>query len=202
MVKQKNMKVLHIIPSAFDYFADIHSEAFKLLEEESAFGIEADAVVIEYGGVIKTEVSEVKKIAPSRKYIGQESFEENIQAWDYYDVINLHCPFFGVADKILQWLKDHPEKKFIITYHRDFKSPDFFGYLIKFYNYYYLPKLFGIAQFVVFFADRYDLSVTGIKMLKNNDKIAVLGLPREEDDIHNPSIAEDLVIVYNSLTIK
>ncbi|MFA6547703.1 MAG: hypothetical protein WCT11_02015 [Candidatus Magasanikbacteria bacterium] len=196
------MKVLHVIPSAFDYFEDIHSEAFKILEAEGDFGVEADAITIEYGGVTKKDIFEVKKIAPSKKYSGQESFEENISTWDYYDIINLHCPFFGEVGRILQWLKNHPEKFLIITYHHDFYSPDFFGYLIKLYNYYYLPKLFNVAQFVTFFADRHDQSRIGIKMLKNNKKAIVLGMPHEGEDIHKVSIVEDLVMVYNSLAVK
>lgn len=196
------MKVLHVIPNAFNYFEDIHTEAFELLETEASFGVESDAVTINYGGVTKKEKFEVSKISPSRKYIGQESFENNIESWGSYDVINLHCPFFGPFGKMYTWLKNHPEKNFIITYHHDFTSPDFFGYLIKLFNFFYLPKLFDISQYVVFFEDRYDLSKVGIKMLKNHDKMVVLGLREEGEDIHNSSIAEDLVMVYNSLTFK
>ncbi|MFA6424355.1 MAG: hypothetical protein WCV83_03550 [Candidatus Magasanikbacteria bacterium] len=193
------MKVLHVIPNAFDYFEDIHSESFKILEAEADFGVEASAITIEYGAVTRKQVFEVKKTAPSRRYAGQEPFEKNIADWDFFDIINLHCPFFGEAGKMLKWIKNYPDKKFIITYHHDFQCPDFFSYFIKFYNYYYLPKLFKAAQFVVFFAERYDESQVGIKMLKNKENIAVLGLVEEGEDIHNVSIVEDLVIVYNSL---
>ncbi len=196
------MKVLHIIPNAFDYFEEINTEAFKILEAESDLGVEADAITLNYGSVTRKDTFEVKKSAPSRKFVGQEPVEKNIEAWEYYDIINLHCPFFGAAEKILQWVTDHPEKSLIITYHHDFKTPDFFGYLIKFYNYYYLPKLFKVARHVTFFADRRNLSQVGLKMLKDEEKIVVLGLPLEEADTHNPSIAEDLVMVYNILASK
>lgn len=196
------MKVLHIIPSAFEYFDDIRSESFELLEEEGDLGLESDAISVSYGGVTRKEKIEVINTAPSRRYLGQEDFKKTIEAWDYYDVINLHCPFLGELGTILRWVKDHPEKCFIITYHHDFVTPDFFGYLIILYNYYYLPRLFDLAKAVVFFSERRNLSTTGIKMLKNRDKIAVLGLPAETGDIHKFSIAEDLVIVYNSLMFK
>ncbi len=196
------MKVLHIIPSAFDYFDDIRSESFGLLEEEGDLGLESDAISVSYGGITKKEKIEVMSTAPSRRYIGQEDFKKTIEAWNYYDIINLHCPFFGELGTILKWSKEHPEKCLIITYHHDFITPDFFGYLIKMYNYYYLPKLFDLAKSVVFFAERRNLSKTGIKILKNSSKIAVLGLPAEKGDIHKFSIAEDLIIVYNSLMFK
>lgn len=196
------MKVLHIIPSAFDYFDDIRHESFVFLEEEGDLGLESDAITVSYGNVTRKEKKEVINVAPSRRYIGQDYFKKTVQAWDTYDVINLHCPFFGELGTVLNWSKAHPEKKLIVTYHHDFVAPDLFGYFIKLYNYYYLPKLFDLAELVIFFAERRNLSKTGIKMLKNDDKIAVLGLPAEKGDIHKFSIAEDLVIVYNSLMIK
>jgi len=195
------MKVLHVIPNAFEYFEDIHSEAFKLLEAEGDLGVEADAVTVEYGGVSKKEISEVKKNS-SNKYIGQESFEKNIDSWELYDIINLHCPFFGSVGKILDWIQKHPKKFLVITYHYDFETPDFFGYFIKLYNYFYLPKLFKAASIIAFFEERYDLSRLAIKMIKNDEKTVVLGLHLEDGDNHNISIAEDLVMVYNSLMFK
>ncbi len=109
------MKILHVIPNAFDYFEDIHSEAFEILEAESLLGVEVDAVTIGYGGVTKKEIVEVKNDSPSREYVGQEPIEKNIESWEYYDVINIHCPFFGELGTFLQWFKDHPEKFLIIT---------------------------------------------------------------------------------------
>lgn len=193
------MKVLHVIPNAFDYFKKIHAEAFEILEEESEYGVEADAITIEYGTIKKKQLSEVKEQAPSKRFAGQESVKQNTEAWDYYDIINIHCPFFGEVPEILQWLKKHPEKFLVVTYHYDFQSPDFFGFFIKYYNYFYLPKLFKMAKYVAFYADRYDISSTGIKMLNNDEKVAVLGLVSEDEDIHSESIVGDLVMIYNSL---
>jgi len=196
------MKILHIIPSAFDYFNDIRYEAFNLLEEEGDLGMESDAITVGYGSVTRKEKKETSAVAPSRRYIGQEDFKKTVKAWDYYDIVNLHCPFFGELGTVLKWSKEHPEKKLIITYHHDFVTPDFFGYFIKIYNYYFLPKLFDIANLVVFFAEQRNYSKLGIKMLKDRSKIAVLGLPDDGNDIHNFSIAEDMVLVYNSLMLK
>lgn len=196
------MKVLHVIPSAFEYFDDIRVEAFKILDEENNLGVEADAITLEYGAVTKKEEFEVKTIAPAKKYLGQEPVAENIKKWEYYDIINLHCPFLGEAGKILNWVSSNPDKFLVITYHHDFQTPDFFGFLIKMYNYYYLPKLFKIASAVAFIADRYDQSKTGVKMLKNEEKAIVLGMPTEDQSIHNTGIAQDLVMVYNNIMLK
>ncbi|EKD42976.1 MAG: hypothetical protein ACD_72C00515G0006, partial [uncultured bacterium] len=47
------MRVLHIIPSAFDYFDDIRSEAFKMIDAEIEMGIDAEAMTLEYGAPTK-----------------------------------------------------------------------------------------------------------------------------------------------------
>jgi hypothetical protein len=196
------MKVLHIIPSAFEYFDDIRAQAFEILEKENKLGVESDAITLEYGAVGRREKFEVATVAPSRKYLGQESIEKNSQAWQAYDIINLHCPFFGAAGKILDFLKFNPDKFFLITYHHDFVSPDFFGYFIKFYNYYYLPKLLNKAKVIVFFSNQRTESAVGIGMVKNESKVAVLGLFGENTDIHNDSIVQDMVMVYNNIVLK
>lgn len=196
------MKVLHIIPAAFEYFDDMRAQAFEILEKENKLGIESDAITLEYGTVNRREKFEVATTAPSRKYLGQESIEKNSQAWEAYDIINLHCPFFGAGGKILDFLESNPDKFFLVTYHHDFITPDFFGYFIKLYNYYYLPKLFNKAKVIAFFSNQRAESVVGIGMVKNDSKVVVLGLFEEGADIHNDSIVQDMVMVYNNIVLK
>ncbi|MBI5221390.1 MAG: hypothetical protein HY979_01120, partial [Candidatus Magasanikbacteria bacterium] len=87
------MKVLHIIPSAFNYFDDIRAEAFGWLEEENNFGLESEAITLEFGSTTKQEQSEIKVVAPNRQFIGQQPISKNSESWDQFDIINLHCPF-------------------------------------------------------------------------------------------------------------
>ena len=86
-------------------------------------------------------------------------------------------------------------------HHHDFKTSDFFSWIVKMYNYYYLPKMFAKAQGVCFFGDRKEQSNVGIKMLKDEKKAFVLGLYESSRDIHNSHIAEDLILVYNSIIL-
>jgi len=195
------MKVLHIVPAAFNYFDNIRSEAFAILEEENNLGIDSDVITLEFGSTVKKEQAEVKRVSPGSQFMGQQSVIENTKSWDYYDIINLHCPFLGAASHIISWTKDQPSKRLVITYHNDFKTPDFFSLIIKFYNLYYLPKLFSLAKAVCFFANRRSDSMSGIKMLKNDEKAFVLGQTSDELDIHNIDVASDLILVYNNIML-
>jgi len=196
------MKILHIIPSAFDYFDDIKLEAFEMLESENKMGVESDAITLEYGTVSRSEKFEVSNVAPSRQYLGQQPLDKNFQAWGDYDIINLHCPFLGEARKILNFFVNNPNKILILTYHRDFITTDFFSFFIKLYNYYYLPKLFKQAKVVGFMADRRNESIDGINMIKNDSKAVVLGLVQDPQDIHTNHIVQDLIMVYNNIVVK
>ena len=60
------MKVLHVIPNAFEYFTDIHSEAFKILEAEAEYGVEANAITIGYGGVTRKEAQTALRLAAAK----------------------------------------------------------------------------------------------------------------------------------------
>lgn len=193
------MKVLHIIPSAFDYFDDIRSDAFKIIQIEGEYGVESQAITLEYGVVTKREKKEIKVSAPDKKYLGQETIEKNSELWSEFDIINLHCPFLGAAGKIFDWAKNNPDKSVVMTYHHDFKITDFFSWFIKLYNNFYLPKIFKQAKIVLFFFDRFETSQIGLKIFKNDEKTFILGMPEEGQDVHSNQVAQDLILVYNNL---
>jgi len=192
------MRVLHIIPSAFDYFDGIRFESFKILEMENKFGIDTDAITLEYGSSPKSSVSSTTKSFPRQKFLGRDTIDRNVKEWDQYDVVNLHCPFFGGAKKILDWAGSN-DKNLVLTYHCDFVSSDIIGWFIKIYNYFYLPKLAKKSKLISLFSSRYYDSKIGIKIFKNCENIAVLGLGKNFKDIHSKEVVEDLVMVYNSI---
>lgn len=198
------MRVLHIIPTAFNYFDDIRAEAFKILHTEGEHGIDANALTLDYGSTSKSDEEEVGEVAPKAQFLGHHPMRRAMESWNDYDVVNLHCPFLGAASKILDWANKNKDKNLIITYHHDFRTPDFFSLIIKIYNIFYLPKLFKVAKRICFFGGRRRESSTGILLTgkKNDRKTVVLGQSGMNKDINNELVAEDLVMVYNSMTLE
>ncbi len=141
------MKVIHIIPSAFEYFDDIRSQAFKLLEELNKLGVETEAFTLQYGSPNKAEKLSIKESAPSiHNHIGDFDIDTAIASFSDFDVVHLHCPFFGAAGKILRWKIDNPNTPLVITYYRQVKVLDLMSLIIKLYNAYYLPTFFKLAD--------------------------------------------------------
>lgn len=140
------MKVLHIIPSAFDYFNDIRATAFSLVGKLPGFGIEADAFTLQYGSASREERGEVAAKAPTQHFLGLTSVAELIVALNDYDLVHMHCPFLGAAGKIITWKREHPKIPLVATFHRRVITPDFFSLGIVWYNRYYLPRLFAVAD--------------------------------------------------------
>ncbi len=143
------MRVIHVIPSAFEYFGDIRSQAFKLLDGLHKLGVESEAFTLQYGSTNKAEKASIKKASSSvHNYIGDFDINSAIANFSDFDIVHLHCPFFGAAGKILHWKKLHSDTPLVITYYRDVRIKDVMSIFIRFYNAYYLPKLFKLADTV------------------------------------------------------
>src|SRR3989344_1269126 len=168
------MKVLHIIPSAFNYFDDIRAEAFELIESLHKLGVEAEAFTLQYGGVgsSKRYEGQVKEVAPSRHFAGTVRGEELVASFGEYDLIHVHCPFFGAARGILHWKELNPKIPLVATYHRAFVATDLFGWCIKWYSDYYLPKILSVADAVVY--EPRDAANAVVKYVKDSRKLVEL----------------------------
>lgn len=153
------MRVLHIIPGAFDYFEDIRTEAFALMDDLEAIGVETEAFVLEYG---PTKVEEPWKkdetadglsgsstVNKKHSFKGAMSVTAMLERFEAFDVVHLHVPFFGGGHALRRWKERHPDRPFVMTYYRSVRTPDMFSLLISWYNAYYLGKLARQADIVV-----------------------------------------------------
>ncbi len=169
------MRVIHIIPSAFEYFSDIRSLAFKLLDGLDKLGVETEAFTLQYGPPNKAEKISIKKLSPSiHDFIGSFDINTAIDSFSDFDVVHLHCPFFGAAGKILHWKKLHSNVPLVITYYDDIRINDLMSLFIRFYNRYYLPKFFKLAD----------------------------SISRFNAEESSESIAADTLLVYNSFWLQ
>ena len=168
------MRVIHIIPSAFEYFDDIRSHAFKLLDGLHKLGVENEAFTLQYGSTNKAEKASIKEASPSvHNYMGNFDIDSAIDNFSDFDIVHLHCPFFGAAGKILRWKKLNPDIPLVITYYRQVRVQDLMSLFIRLYNAYYLPKIFKLADGV----DRF----------------------KAEEANSAESIADRTLLMYNSL---
>ena len=200
------MKILHIIPSAFDYFDDIRAAAFSLVGKLPEYGIEADAFTLQYGGASREERGEVAAKAPSQRFLGLNSVAELIATLSEYDLVHAHCPFLGAAGKIIAWKKEHPQIPLVATFHRRVATQDFFSLGIVWYNRYYLPKLFQLSDVVAAPSEQMFLKNFGAALMAKGKFYEVDGsaswlgdyLPDAPAD-HGDAVALKYVLLYNSL---
>lgn len=169
------MKVVHIIPAAFDYFDDIRAAAFNIVEDQSTLIEQVDAFTLQYGKSTagKKSEGEIQTTAPSRKFAGNFSGHQLFESLPQYDLIHLHCPFFGAAGKILHWIKKN-NVPLVCTYYRDVGAKDFFSLMIKFYNGYYLPKLFSVADTICYAPYSTTEKPTVNKFLRRGEKFTLI----------------------------
>ena len=145
------MKVIHIIPSAFNYFSDIRARVFTLIEELQKFDLVCDAITVQYGTAIKKDVQEeIQEVAPSRDKSRLVNVPGTLASLADYDVVHIHCPILGELQDIIRWKREHPDTTMVVTYYRSIPRSDLFSWVVIWYNAYYLPKLFGLADVVTY----------------------------------------------------
>lgn len=183
------MRVMHIIPSAFEYFKDIKQEAFALAEEiekleEVEEPVKSEAITLQYGDPTRAEKFEIATVSPSKEYQGEQPVAEIVNQFAAYDIVHLHAPFMGSGGMLKKWKERHPEHPFVITYYRDVLLPDFFAYIFKYYNAYYLPKLFHLADAVTCFSLADFNKSLGVKYLRDKNKLLPLWNAESEPNVH------------------
>lgn len=165
------MKVLHIIPAAFDYFDDIKLSAFNLLENQANLGIAAEAFTLQYNRVVpKTKQAEVALSAPSTQYQGTVNIAEAAASFADFDILHLHCPFLGAGGRILKWKIEHPRQPLVATFYRRVNIPDFLSLWIWWYNRYYLPRIFDVCEAVAATSAESFKQNLGARYLKDKSK--------------------------------
>jgi glycosyltransferase involved in cell wall biosynthesis len=68
---KSNMKVLHLVPSAFEYYDDIRSRVSGWLNHMPEFGVEVEVVTIYYGTTAQGMKKQAAAESPKSKFIGR-----------------------------------------------------------------------------------------------------------------------------------
>ena len=175
------MRIVHIVPSAFEYFDDIRREAFKIIGKLEDAGVQNEVFTLQYSKPSESETAELETITPAHNFQGMFGLQKLISELKNFDIVHLHCPFLGGGKKILEWKKNNPNKPLVLSYYRDVKILDPICLIIRFYNDYYLPKFFDLAKAVVCFSRKDFYESKGRKYLRDNTKLTVLA---PDESIH------------------
>lgn len=140
------MKVIHIIPSAFNYFDDIRAAAFGLIEKLDKFGVDSVAFTLQYNSVISTRMKDqVRTAAPSQTFAGMSTLDNMFDELSNADIVHVHTPLFGGMGQFFAWRANNPTVPVVLTYYRPCALTNLFSYFIYAYNWYYLSRLVGTA---------------------------------------------------------
>jgi len=196
------MKIIHIIPSAFEYFNSIRTLAFEVVEEQTKIGASVDAITLQYETTGKRLTNEIKKTSYSRKFLGTVPAGKAIKNLDNYDVVHLHTPFLGGANDIIKWAKNKKDTLFVITYYYDFRDEDFIGKIIKWYNNFYLPKIFDLSDQVFVFGVEEFAKTKMFKKVSDFSKILPI-LPdkfeKKDEVFHLTLDGEEVILNHQEL---
>lgn len=143
------MRIAHLVPASFEYFDDIRSEVFDLVEAEHALGVDVEVFTLQYGTPTKTSgAPSVPSGSRKRKFGGTVDFAVVLRELADFDLVHVHCPFFGGLKKLVAWKHQHPNIPLVVTVYPEVAASDLFSYLVRWYNRAYLPRLLSVAEVV------------------------------------------------------
>ncbi len=167
-------------------------------------GVETEAFTLQYSQPSKSMKAEVAEDSSSvHNYAGNINLDNLAEHFSGFDIVHLHCPFLGMARKIIDWKKLHPSIPLVVTYYRDVRVEDMFSIFIKLYNAYYVPKIFALASVVVCYNFESFRKTAGFRSLHDTSNVAILDEVElgEEGESLKPAelVAAKTLAVYNSL---
>lgn len=201
------MKIVHLIPSAFNYFDDIRSQAFEMVEILDQLGVSQDVFTLQYNSPSRQERSGIKKIISDRNYTGIRSLDTIFSSLKRTDILHLHCPFLGGGGYILKWKLTQPSSLLVITFYRQVIITDLLSWFIKYYNKYYLSKIFKLATAVTYISksDVYDvnkyLKGTNIMPVWLNYRPLTYSHDRVQLDLDSIAV-ESMIKIYEKIAHK
>jgi hypothetical protein len=147
------MRVVHVVPSAFEYFEDIRVAAFNIVEELDRQGIDSEIITLQYGNPSRSTREVAERQEMKRSYKGTLPIPELLESLKQCDIIHFHTPILGFLGKFITWQKTHLDAKVVVSYYRPIAYTDVLSWFIAWYNRHYLPRLAAKAKAIVYFTD-------------------------------------------------
>lgn len=143
------MRVLHILPSAFDYYNDLKLKIFSQIESERLLGIQSEAYTIQFGNVSKKEKNFISKNISTLSYNGLYDSKFIFSELDKYDIVHLHLPMFGFLKKLVDWKKNKPDNVLVVSVWIPPKLSDLFSYFVYIYSGIFDSKILALANAIL-----------------------------------------------------
>jgi hypothetical protein len=171
------MRVVHIVPTAFNYFDDIRNTVFQIVDGLDAAGLNQEIFTLEYSEPEKNIQEQLKKIAPKRRYGGMHPLQNSLQDLASFDLVHFHVPFLGAGKALLAWRKEFRNTSMIVSYYRNVLLVDLLSFFISFYNNFYVKKFIEQADIATTFVQNGKLLDNYAKKIAVKNKIPFLFQP-------------------------
>jgi hypothetical protein len=157
------MNVIHIVPSAFEYFEDIRAAAFTCVEALDKRGVTSEIITLQYGAPTRAERRTALEQEVKRSYTGVIPHDQLLGSLSSFDIIHFHTPGLGFLGKFLKWQRNNSAPIVVVSYYRSVRLNDMISRLINWYNKKYLPQLAELASGIIYFSE-YRLRSLMLKM--------------------------------------
>lgn len=146
------MNITHIVCRFPPYHGGMGAVALHMVKGLSDRGHTVEVLTPLYGvseeknSEFAALTVEATRIAPSIQYGNAAYLPAIKKELDRADIVHLHYPFFGTANLVRRWKLQHPQKKFVVTYHMDTRADGWKGLFFSWYAAYWMPKILSQAD--------------------------------------------------------
>ena len=140
------MKIAHVVCSYLPYFGGMGQLAFHMASELTKRGHTVEVITPQKGEPEEETVSYANRLRPRFQYGNAANLPQITKELDRFDIVHLHYPFFGTANLVRKWKKNHPNKPLVVTYHMDTRGTGWKGLYFAYYNKFWMGKILGSAD--------------------------------------------------------
>lgn len=144
------MHIGHVVSTYPPYQGGMGNVAFEMVGALVEKGHKITVFTPDYSKAgAQSDEGGVIKIKPLFKY-GNAAYIPKLYAHlKNVDIIHLHYPFFGGAETVARFKKNHPGIPLVITYHMDVEGKGLLRWFFRFYNKFLFPKIIKTADTIL-----------------------------------------------------
>lgn len=144
------MKIAHVVSTYPPYKGGMGNVAASFVRGLEKKGHKVVVLTPDYQKARERyQFESVTRLKPVFKY-GNSAFVPNLYAHlKDVDVIHLHYPFFGGAETVARFKKNHPQIPLVISYHMDVEGAGLLKAFFQIYSKLWMPRILKSADIII-----------------------------------------------------
>ncbi len=179
------MHISHIVSTYPPYKGGMGNVAFEMVKGLKKKGYKTSVLTPNYPqGLTQQYDADIIKLDPVFSY-GNSAFVPSLYSHlKKTNLIHLHYPFFGGAETVAFFKRNHPDIPLVISYHMDVQGAGLLKAFFQIYRKTFFPWIMNKADTIIVSSKDYTQASNFLSLVKQKN---IIELPFGADNIYQPS---------------